>query len=221
MIENKLTAIVIGSSGLVGLQLVSLLLEDKRFSKVICFTRKKSRLKDNKLEKYVVDFDKIEEWSHLIKGDVLFSALGTTLKKAGSKEAQYKVDFNYQFEVAKHAALNGVSNYLLVSSMGANINSTFFYTKMKGQLELEVAKLKFDKINIFRPGILAGNRSEKRLGEKLALKVIKGLNLFGILRAYKPIYGHQLAKAMINSNFSSKTSLKTYELDEIFKLIKD
>lgn len=218
--KKEVTAIIVGSTGLVGSQLLKLTLNDDRFSKVKVFVRKKTNISHFKIEEHIVNFDNIPEWSDLIKGDVLFSAMGTTLKKAGSKEAQYKVDFTFQYEIAKFAASNGVKDFLLVSAMGVSKSSLFFYSKMKAELEEAVGKLKFESIKIFRPGILAGERNEKRIGEKIALNLIFAINKIGLFKSYKPIFGDELASSMINSYFRiDNKSVKIFELKEIFELV--
>lgn len=140
---KKLHALVIGATGATGRELVKLLLEDDDFEQVTIFVRNVPSIKHEKLKTYVIDFKEIEKHKDLIKGDVLFSALGTTKKDAGGKNEQYLVDYTYQYEFAKTASDNGVKNYSLVSSTGANANSSFFYPKMKGELESEVKKLIF------------------------------------------------------------------------------
>ena len=108
--------------------------------------RRSLNINNPKLEEHIVDFDKIELWKNNLSGDELYSALGTTIKKAGSKEAQYKIDFTYQYEAAKAASENGVKKYLLVSSLGANSKSSNFYLRMKGSLDEKVQQLSFDQI---------------------------------------------------------------------------
>jgi len=152
---------VIGASGLVGQQLVGQLLNHPDFKKVRIFVRRKCGITHPKLEEQLIDFDTPEIWKHLVKGDVLFSTLGTTIKTAKTKENQYRVDFTYQYDFAKVAADNGVSAYVLVSSMGASSKSSVFYSRIKGELEDAVSKLNFRKLIIFRPSILDGNRQEK------------------------------------------------------------
>ena len=131
-------ALVIGATGATGKDLVNKLLEDKDFQEVHAFVRRPLNIKNEKLKAHVVDFEKPEEWKDLVKGDVAFSCLGTTLKDAGSKDAQRKVDFDYQYQFAKNAKENEVEDYILVSSYGANPNSKIFYSRMKGELEKEV-----------------------------------------------------------------------------------
>ncbi len=128
-------ALVIGATGATGKDLVKQLLNDKDFEEVNIFVRKPLNFQNDKLKVHVIDFDKPEEWKNSVKGDVAFSCLGTTLKDAGSKEAQKKVDFNYQYEFAKAAKENNVDDYVLVSAYGANPKSKIFYSKMKGELE--------------------------------------------------------------------------------------
>lgn len=154
-------ALIIGATGLVGKQLTNLLLADDRFTEVVVFVRRTFPVQHLKLQQHVINFDAAEEWKHLVKGDVLFSALGTTLKQAGSKEAQFKVDHTYQFEFAKAASENGVPVYALVSAAGVSETSGIFYNRMKAQLEKAVSQLNFKSINIIQPSLLAGERKRR------------------------------------------------------------
>ena len=188
---------IIGSTGLVGHQLLIQLLDHPEFEKVRIFVRRASGISHPKLEEQIIDFDFPESWKHLVKGDVLFSTLGTTIKTAKTKENQYRVDFTYQYEFAKVASENGVSAYLLVSSLGANPKSSVFYSRMKGELEDAVAKLPFRKLVIIRPSILDGDRQEKRAGEKVGLILSRFVTRF-ILKVYKPTPVDLLASKMIS-----------------------
>jgi uncharacterized protein YbjT (DUF2867 family) len=143
--------------------------------------------------------NEIESWKHKIKGDVLFSALGTTLKAAGSKQKQYLVDYTFQYNVAKYAAEQGVKQYILVSSGGANLNSSMFYLRIKGELERDISELPFSSIYFIRPNLLRGDRFEKRTGEQVGETILMTLNKFGILLAQKPIHVSLVAKEMINA----------------------
>lgn len=211
---NQKTAIVIGSTGLVGTQLIKQLLENQDYSKVISFVRRKSGVSHPKLTENIVDFDNPNAWKELVKGDVLFSTMGTTLKTAGSKANQFKVDYTYQFETAKMASENGVPVYVLVSSAGANAKSPFFYSKIKGQLETDVKKLPFKTIHILQPGPLDGDRKENRKMEKVALKAIYSLNKLGIFKNYRPILDSEVAKKMIEVAESENSGV--YKLDNLF-----
>ena len=210
-------AIVIGSTGLVGSELISKLLTNSDYSEVISLVRRKSGVTHPKLTEHVVDFDKPELWKNMVKGDVLFSAMGTTIKTAKTKDNQYKVDYTYQYETAKTAAENSVPVYVLISSAGASSNSLNFYTNMKGKLEDSVKSLPFRTIQILQPGQLDGNRKENRMAEKMGLKVMYALNKIGLLQNYKPIKGYEVAEAMIA--VAEKTSSGVYRLKELFDLI--
>lgn len=211
-------AIIIGATGMVGMQLVKQILEYENYKEVIVLGRRSCRINHPKLKEYIVDFDNPESWKNLVKGDVLFSTLGTTLKTAGSKDLQYKVDYTYQYHVAEVAANQGIETYVLVSSAGANLKSSSFYLRMKGELEVAVAALPFKYITILRPGQLDGYRNENRLAEKIGLSVMYALNSIGILKRYQPIQASEVAQVML-AVANLKVS-KTYELNELFHFIR-
>ncbi len=213
---NKKTAIVIGSTGMVGTQLIQLLLQSNEYSAVVSLVRRSSGIVHPKLIETCIDFDNRETWTDLVKGDVLFSTLGTTIAQAKTKAAQFKVDYTYQYNVAQIAANNGVASYVLISSAGANAKSMTFYMKMKGKLEVAIQSLPFEVISIIRPGQLAGNRTEKRFGEKIGLIMMSGLNKLGLLKSYRPIHARQVALAMMNA--AKKQKSDSYTLEEVFKL---
>ncbi|MDR6486904.1 uncharacterized protein YbjT (DUF2867 family) [Chryseobacterium vietnamense] len=208
-------ALVIGATGATGKDLVRQLLNDKEFDEVDIFVRKPVDIQNDKLKVHVVNFEKPEEWKDMVKGDVAFSCLGTTLKDAGSKEAQKKVDFDYQYEFAKAAKDNEVEDYILVSAYGANPQSKIFYSKMKGELEEAVKQLHFNKITIFKPGMLERKDSE-RTGEVLGSRIIKFANKLGLLESQKPLPTDILAKAMINSSKIKSNGYSSIKLGNIF-----
>ena len=214
----KKTALIIGATGLVGKNLVLKLMDDSDFEKIRIFVRKPTEFVSSKLEEVITDFDAISSYKDLIVGDVLFSCLGTTLKQAGSKEKQKLVDYNYQLEFAEIAKKNGVENYVLISSTGADENSFFFYNKIKGELEVAIKKLNFKKVTIIQPSVLKGSRNDNRIGEELGAFVIDNLStVFKFLRKYRSIKGKQVARAMIyffkNPN---SDAVSVYKLDELF-----
>ncbi|WP_294199258.1 NAD(P)H-binding protein [uncultured Chryseobacterium sp.] len=208
-------ALVIGATGATGKDLVNQLLQDQDFDEIKVFVRKPIDIQNDKLKVHVVDFEKPEEWKNEIKGDVAFSCLGTTLKAAGSKEAQRKVDFDYQYEFAKAAKENNVEDYILVSSYGADPKSKIFYSRMKGELEDAVKKLHFTKITIFKPGMLERKDSD-RPGEVLGSRIIKFANRLGLLESQKPLPTNVLAKAMINSSKIKSNGYSSIKLGNIF-----
>ncbi|MCD6091261.1 MAG: NAD(P)H-binding protein [Bacteroidales bacterium] len=219
----KKTAIVLGATGLVGKFLVELLIQDDSFSKIVLLVRRATAFKHPKIEENLVNFEDISSYKSLIRGDVLFSCMGSTLKQAGSKDAQYKVDFIYQYEVAKAAAENDVTDYFLVSSSGANDRSLVFYSRIKGELDEAVKKMPFEHVCIFRPSVLSGVRDKKRKGEELGAKFINGLGkLIPVLKKYRSIKGMEVAKAMITA-YKKPSSKKViiYIMEEIFDLISE
>ena len=190
--------LLVGATGATGKDLLGILLNDSEIQKVEVFVRRELSVKHEKLCVHVINFDKPEEWEALITGDALFSCLGTTLKAAGSKEAQWKVDYEYQYQFADIARKNGVNQYVLVSSAGASAKSPFFYMKMKGQLDGAVKTLDFQKLIIFNPPGLIRKNSDRK-GEIFAVKMMKVLNKFGLFRSQKPLSTKLLAEAMIKS----------------------
>ncbi|UTX49631.1 NAD(P)H-binding protein [Chryseobacterium sp. MA9] len=208
-------ALVIGATGATGKDLVHQLLNDTEFDEVDIFVRKPVDIQNERLKVHVVNFEKPEEWKDMVKGDVAFSCLGTTLKDAGSKEAQKKVDFDYQYEFAKAARENDVEDYILVSAYGANPQSKIFYSKMKGELEEAVKLLHFNKITIFKPGMLERKDSE-RTGEVLGSRIIKFANKLGLLESQKPLPTNILAKAMIKSSKIKSNGYSSIKLGNIF-----
>ena len=146
----------------------------------------------------------------------MFSCLGTTLKAAGSKEAQWKVDYDYQYQFAKFARENNVNNYVLVSSGFSSPNSLFFYTRMKGQLEEAVKALGFPKLSIFNPPVLIRKNSDRTM-EVAGLKAIQFFNKIGIFRSQKPLLTEILAQAMINSSKTKENGIFTLEGKGIWK----
>jgi len=216
---NQLTAILIGATGATGSEILNQLLVDSDFKKVIVFSRRPLGIENAKLENHVVNFDEIHHWAHLIQGDTLFSALGTTLKDAGSSTKQYKIDYTYQYEVAKAASNNGVGTYILISSYGANAKSAIFYSRMKGQLDEAVQQLAFSKIHIFRPGILARQANKIRFVEKTTITILNILNKLGVLKSQRPMPVTLLAQKMIlvsKKALDAKTQI--YSLDSIFNI---
>lgn len=208
-------ALVIGATGATGKDLIQKLLNDRDFDEIHAFVRKPLDIENEKLNAHIVDFENPENWKNLVKGDVAFSCLGTTLKTAGSKEAQKKVDYDYQFNFAKAAKENEVDDYVLVSAYGANPNSKIFYSRMKGELEQAVKDLHFNKITIFQPGMLERKNTD-RTTEALGGKIIKFANKFGVLESQKPLPTDVLAQAMVNSSKIKSNGYSKIKLGSIF-----
>lgn len=210
-------AIIIGGTGATGKELVTQLLEDQCFEAVTVLVRRPFFESHPKLTEIIMDFEKLNDYQKEITGDVAFSTLGTTLKDAGSKDAQWRVDHDYQLEFAKIAKANGVESFVLLSAFGADVNSSFFYNKMKGTLEENMQKLNFSQLTVLHPGGI-DRPDSTRTGEKVMMKALKAFNTIGIFKAYAPISTQRLAKAMIASYFKFKEKHKIVSLKEIFTI---
>ncbi|NND00420.1 MAG: NAD(P)H-binding protein [Gammaproteobacteria bacterium] len=216
------TAIVIGATGVTGRPLVKELLADDNYSSVKVFSRRALDFEHDNLVVRIVDFDQLEQWQDDIVGDELFSAMGTTLKQAGSKAAQYKIDYTYQAGFFEAAAKNHVRRLLLVSSPGANSKSPVFYTRTKGKLEEFATRQVFEQRVFFRPSLILGDRPDNRVGEKLAQSAFRLLPMnLPLIKRYRPIRGEQLARAMVNfAQQDTGSADKIFEFDEIFNLLE-
>lgn len=218
--KEHYTALVIGATGLVGQELMQQLIADPSVSKIKSFVRRPG-IQHEKVEEHIVDFDDVKSFATHLQGDVLYSCMGTTIKTAGSKKAQYKVDYTYQYEVASMSAEQGVPHYVLVSSAQASTKSIFFYSRMKGRLEKDVVLLPFKGVAIMRPSVLMGERKQKRLGEASGAKIINTAARFiGPLAKYRGIKGETVASGMIKAyQLLEDQKPIIYEYDEIFELV--
>jgi uncharacterized protein YbjT (DUF2867 family) len=197
---GKKVAIVVGATGLVGGHLLDRLLESPFYDCVVVLGRRLIPRQHPRLVQHLVDFDKPDTYRELVKGDDLYSCLGTTRARAGSKESFIKVDYTYAFEVAAIAAQQGVQCLLLVSSVGADARSPFLYPRVKGELEAAVQKLGFRKVHIFRPSFLIGNRREFRIAEVIGGNLMVWLDCLTagkLLGASRPVKADAVALAMI------------------------
>lgn len=219
-IKRGLVANVIGATGLVGKALVQQLLNDERFEKVRIFVRRETGMKHPKLEELVVNFTNTESWKSSLTGDVLFSALGTTLKQAGSKEKQWEIDFTFNLNFAQKAKENRIENYVLVSSVGASSKSGIFYSRMKGELDETVAKIGFSNLVILRPASLTGPRENRRMAEEISIPILNILTRF-TMKNYRPISDITVAKAMINAAIRKTGGKTIYEGAEVFNLAEN
>jgi len=208
-------ALIIGATGATGKDLVTQLLADDTYSEVHCFVRKPLALTHPKLHAHVVDFETPEAWADLLRGDVAFSCLGTTLAVAGSKEAQWRVDYDYQYNFAEHCHQNGVPTFVLISAAGAKAVSKLFYNRMKGQLEDAVKALSFPSLLLFQPSILIRSNSDRN-GENFTVKVIAFLNKLGLFKRYRPMPTTVLAQKIRKEVATARKGIHTFTLDEIF-----
>jgi uncharacterized protein YbjT (DUF2867 family) len=208
-------ALIIGATGATGKDLVNVLLQDPDYTEVVIFVRRSSGMAHSKLLEILTDFDKLEEVSGSIKGDVWFSCLGTTLKAAGSKENQWHIDYEIPLKFAGIAKRNGIYRTVLLSAYGASATSKVFYSKIKGQLEEEIAKLGFDSYIVFKPGMLLRKNTD-RAGERLIAGVLRFLNSLGIIRKFRPLPTSTLAEKLARAPKVLAAGKHVIELDKIF-----
>lgn len=214
---EKRNALIAGATGLVGKSLLKQLLADDQYSTVVIITRKPIDVEHPKLIQQKIDFDQVESLKLGIQVDDVFCALGTTIKTAGSQDAFYKVDYTYVVNLGKWCVANGVQRFLIVSAMGANVKSGIFYNRVKGEMEAAVGQLNIPQIQIFRPSLLMGNRTEKRGGEKIAQVVMGALGFMfaGPLLKYKGIHADVVSKAMIKSAKEDVKGFTVFESGEM------
>jgi uncharacterized protein YbjT (DUF2867 family) len=213
-------SIVIGATGLVGNLILKELLNDNDFSEVRIFVRKPTGIINPKLKEIITPMTDINTLSSEIQGDVLFNALGTTIKKAGSQEEQQRIDRDLPVAFAKIASENGVKIMLNVSSVGANLNGGF-YLKTKAEMENGTGKFFPQSVFHFRPGFLVGDRKEFRLVEKIASGVMKVIDpiLTGSSQKYRSMPVDKLAKAMVSLSKNPAGKSTVLQFSEIMKCI--
>lgn len=211
------TALIIGSTGLIGSQLLELVLESTEYEKVITFVKRDSGIQHPKLKQHIIDFDKPETYKESVFGDDFFCTIGTTIKNAGSQEAFKKVDFEYPKQFATLALQNKVKQFLIISSLGADANSGNFYLKTKGAIQDFLEDCDFESVSVLQPSLLLGNRTEFRLGEKIGGFFMKLFSFLfvGNIKKYKPIESETVAKAMFTLGQKNNLGFKIYESDKI------
>lgn len=191
------TALLAGSTGLIGKQLLELLLEDSHYTVVKAISRKPLDIQHAKLQNIVADFNTLTEHHDQLKADDVFCCLGTTIKQAGSQAAFRQVDYEYPLELARLTKNQGATQYLIITALGSDAKSGIFYNRVKGEVEQAIDSVGFDSYHIFRPSLLLGERTEKRAGEGAATVVYKALG-FLIPLKYKAIDSAKVARAMLH-----------------------
>jgi len=213
-------AIVAGASGLIGSEILKILLNDPIYSEVLAIVRTPMELNHPKFNQIAVNFDKLADFAHLIEGDVIFCTLGSTRKKTPDLAAYRKIDHDYPVKLANIAVENGINQFHLISALGADHNSSNFYTKMKGETEEDVKSSGVNALVIYRPSLLTGNRVETRFAEGIMQRLSKIINplLVGSLRKYRSIAATTVAKVMTDLSKSDLKGIYVYESDDIQKL---
>jgi len=208
-------ALIIGATGATGKDLLNILLQDPHYKEVAIFVRRSTGLVHPKLTEILTDFDQLDTVEAYIKGEVLFSCLGTTLKAAGSKAWQRHIDYEIPLKFAELAKRSGVSTIILLSAYGASATSRVFYSRIKGQLEDAIDTLAFNKCVIFRPGLLLREDSD-RLGERISAGVLKLLNGLGLFKKFRPLPTALLAGKIAKASLTLGDGKHVLELDNIF-----
>jgi uncharacterized protein YbjT (DUF2867 family) len=214
------TALIFGSSGLVGGHLLNQLIKDTNYSKIKLFVRSVPEISDYKVQIIKTDFNNLENQKEDIKGDDCFFCIGTTKQNSPDKDEYKRVELDIPEEIAKIAKSNLVNSFIFVSALYANPKSSGDYVRFKGLVEEELKRLNFPKLALMRPSFLIGDRKEKRVGENIGIFVFKLLSplLLGPLKKMKPIHAETVAKAMIRvANENLERNI--FESDEIVELV--
>ena len=214
------TALLFGSSGLVGGHLLNQLINDNKYSKIKLFIRKDPEISDPKVEVIKTNFNNLQNHKKDIKGDDCFFCIGTTKQNSPDKNEYRRVELDMPKEIAQIAKLNSVNSFVFVSSGYADPKSSGDYLKFKGEVEEELKKLNFPKLGIMRPSFLLGDRKEKRIGEKIGIFIFKLLSplFLGPIKKMKPIHSATVAKAMIRTA-NENLEKNIFESNEISELV--
>ncbi|MFT6851306.1 MAG: hypothetical protein ACJATA_002127 [Sphingobacteriales bacterium] len=205
---NKKTAIILGATGLTGSHLLDELIHDSDFELIKIFSRNTTNVTHPKVKEYLGDLLHIESFKNDFTGDVTFCCIGTTASKTKDKSVYKSIDFGIPVSAANLSKENGISQFLVISSMGANSKSPVFYNKTKGEMEEQVQKSQVEKTIVLRPSLILGNRGEQRIGESIGVAVMNFISplMIGSLKKYRAINAQSIAMAMIKI---SKSTIKS------------
>jgi len=210
-------AVIAGASGLIGSYLLHILLDAEQYSEVLILVRKELPVQHKKLVQLVIDFDKLDEHKAAVTGYALFCCLGTTKKKTPDQNEYRKIDHYYPLRLAQIAKQNGVRQYHLVSSLGANSKSSNYYLKTKGETEEAIQKVGIKSLNIYQPSFLTGDRKESRFGEGFMISLMKLIDpiLVGGLKKYRSIPAETVARAMYKQSLKTEEGIFVHPSDKI------
>ncbi len=215
-------ALIAGATGLVGNELLQQLIRGRQYHTISILSRHEVETTSKRVETIIVDYDQLTD-KQIPKVDDVFCCLGTTMNKAGSKNAFRKVDYDYPLRVAEITSRKGAQQYLLVSAMGADESSYIFYNQVKGEVEAAIAKLGFDSFCVFRPSMLLGERTETRIGEQIGQAVMQGVAplMVGALKKYQAIPAETVAETMVHVAKKELDGVYIFESDKIQELAKN
>ncbi|WP_409273290.1 NAD(P)H-binding protein [Neobacillus sp. SCS-31] len=219
---EKKSALIAGATGLVGNELLQLLINNQNYEKIYALVRRPLEVKHPNLVEVICNFERLEEVEQYFTVDDVFCTLGTTIKKAKTKEAMYRIDVEYPIAMAELAKQKGATHFLIVSSFNADKNSRFWYPKIKGELEEKLKKIPYEAMSIFQPSLLLGDRDEFRFFEKIAIGVVRGLSsIFGSqLRSRMGIDAKTVAAAMFLVAQKETKGIRTYSVGEMENIKK-
>jgi uncharacterized protein YbjT (DUF2867 family) len=210
-------AIIAGASGLIGSNLLQILLDGNHYGQVLILVRKELPVKHKKLTQLIVDFDKLDNYANEITGDVIFSCLGTTQAQTPDKTLYHKIDHDYPIKLAQLGLKNGVNQFHLVSAIGADAKSSTFYLKLKGETEEDITKVGISSLYIYQPSMLKGRKEKVRFGESLinGLMTIVDPLLIGGFKKYHSIQASTVAQAMYNQSIDNESGTFIYQYNDI------
>ena len=213
------STIILGATGLTGQLVLQQLLKDSRYDKIILFSRSSVNTKNDKVVEYLADLIKLEDYKANFTADEVFCCIGTTAAKTPDRNLYKKIDYGIPVTAAKLAKANGIKTFMVISAMGANIESGVFYNRTKGEMERDVLQQGIERTYVLRPSLIGGDRNEKRLGEYIGKQLFKLLNplMLGSLKKYRSIHPEKIAKAMVwlaNNDYYKKI----IESDEIHEI---
>ena len=210
-------AIIAGASGLIGSNLLNILLDQPQYNEVLIIVRKELPIQNEKLKQLIVDFDKLDNYADAITGHAIFSCLGTTNAQTPDKDQYKKIDHDYPLHLARLAKQNGVEQFHVVTAIGADKTSSTFYLKLKGELEEDLKQVGLPTLHIYQPSMLVGRTDGSRFGEKALVTLFKLINplMVGGLKKYRSIEGHTVARAMFKKSLDAAPGTFTYTSDKI------
>ena len=216
MPDNALSVLLVGATGLVGRECLRLLLADSGFNRIVVVARRplSPDVRSPKLETHVVDFDHLNEYDELFDVDAIICALGTTIRQAGSRTRFRTVDYEYPLAFARLGRRHGCGHFLVVTALGANTRSRYFYNRVKGELEESLRGLGYPHLTIVRPSLLLGPRAELRLGEEVAKRVTRWLGPL-VPRAFKPVEARTVAETLVKAAREHGSGVRVIESGEI------